>query len=42
MLDRMLDDPEGTRPSEDEVARIRAAYDPVRIAARYRDVLEAP
>jgi glycosyltransferase involved in cell wall biosynthesis len=42
MLDRMLDDPEGARPSEEEVARIRAAYDPVRIAARYRDVLEAP
>ena len=40
-LGEMLDDPEAARPSTADVARVREAYDPVGIAARYRDVLEA-
>ena len=38
-LDAMLADPEAARPSADDVARIRDAYDPVGIATRYREVL---
>jgi len=40
-LGEMLDDPEAARPSAADVARVRETYDPVGIAARYRDVLEA-
>jgi glycosyltransferase involved in cell wall biosynthesis len=45
MADRlvaMLDDPDAARPSTDEVARVRQAYDPAHIGARYRAVLEGP
>ena len=41
-LGTMLDDVDAARPSPADVARIREAYDPARIGARYRDVLEAP
>ena len=40
-LTAILDDPEGARPSPDDVAAVRTAYDPARIAARYREELEA-
>jgi glycosyltransferase involved in cell wall biosynthesis len=39
-LGEMLDDPDAARPSAGDVTRIREAYDPVRIASRYRDELE--
>lgn len=45
MADRllqMLDDPGVARPSPADVARVRSAYDPVRIGTRYRDALEMP
>ncbi len=40
-LSAMLDDPQAARPSPADVAKVREAYDPARIGARYRDALEA-
>ncbi|MGZ8629945.1 MAG: glycosyltransferase family 4 protein [Actinomycetota bacterium] len=40
-LGEMLDDPGAAGPTTDDVARVRETYDPVRIGAKYRDVLEA-
>jgi glycosyltransferase involved in cell wall biosynthesis len=39
-LSELLDDPVAVRPSPDDVARVREAYDPVLIGTRYRDALE--
>jgi glycosyltransferase involved in cell wall biosynthesis len=38
-LGAMLDDPEAARPRSQDVAVVRDAYDPVRIASAYREVL---
>lgn len=38
-LAAMLDDPASFRPDPADVERVRAAYDPVRIAYRYREAL---
>ncbi|MDH4111204.1 MAG: glycosyltransferase family 4 protein [Actinomycetota bacterium] len=40
-LSEMLGDADAARPTSADVTRIRDAYDPVRIGARYRDLMES-